>query len=122
MRKEILFLIAILTIFLAVLILSSCNITGNAVKEGTPEFDAALNARIEECNQKGMSLVGSKCFQEVAFEFNRPALCSLAGTYKNHCIVFVAAKTKNPELCPLAGKMENICLHSLGIETPNEDE
>src|SRR3989344_9651518 len=99
MRSEILLSIAIL----AILILSGCNITGNAVKEGTPEFDAALNAKIEECNQKGASLAGSECFQKAAFEFNRPALCNLAGTYKNHCIVFVAAKTKNPELCPLAG-------------------
>ena len=114
MRREILLSIAIIAIFM----LSSCNITGNAVKDGTPEFDAALNTRIEECNQKGMSLVGSKCFQEVAYEFNRPGLCNLAGTYKNHCFTFVAGKTKDPELCKLAGKMENICLHSIGIETP----
>ena len=121
MRIKILHTIVVLAI-LTLLVLTSCNITGNAIKDGTPEFDAALNAKIDECNQKGRSLAGSECFQDAAFEFNRPALCNLAGTYKNHCYTFVASKTKNPELCQLAGKMENICLHSTGIETSDEKE
>ena len=92
MRIKILHTIVVLAI-LTLMVLTSCNITGNAIKDGTPEFDAALNAKIDECNQKGRSLAGSECFQDAAFEFNRPALCNLAGTYKNHCYTFVASKT-----------------------------
>ena len=117
MRREILVTLAII----AILILSSCNITGNAIKEGTPEFDAALSARVDECGQFGRTMAASDCFQKAAFEFNRPGLCNLAGSNHDHCITFVAGKSKNPDLCKLAGKMENICLHSVGVETPKVD-